>query len=144
MSTPIPRKPKLQRQKTCGGLGYESSSRSIITSAAQGLSTDSQQSTKSCLALPSSSLVTTPLLRHHVSVEGACTGSTSHSHRSDTKREIFKWSGVTVSFDADSVTIENEVNGSVPGLKSLGKEVQSTTFIGTLISYVVEKFSISR
>ncbi|CAG7722711.1 unnamed protein product, partial [Allacma fusca] len=39
-----------------------------------------------------------------------------------TKRETFKWSGVIVSFDADSVKIENEVNGAPPGIKTIGKE----------------------
>lgn len=39
------------------------------------------------------------------------------------RRETFKWSGVTVSFDAESVKIENEVNGAPPGIKKIGKEV---------------------
>ena len=103
----------------------------------RGPSSDSQQSRNS-LQVPGS-LTTTPLVQHRTMVgkRGASNGSqlvhqysdsTTGGTRSDnnttgSKRERFKWSGVVVSFDADSVKIENEVNGAPPGIKTIGKEV---------------------
>lgn len=114
----------LQRQRTCGGLGSTNSPRSIGGGGGQGFSTDSQQSTKSCLNVPSS-LAATPLLRHQVSADGRYAGGAGAGSTPQSKREVFKWSGVTVSFDADSVKIENEVNGGLSsGIKSIGKEVR--------------------
>lgn len=132
---------KLQRQKSCGGVGTGGGS--LGNAPFRGPSTDSQQS-KQSLPLPGCSGMSgaagTPLLsrkntnsnnnnnHHHPPQHQHSTGC---QHNSDSgtggskvdRRETFKWSGVTVSFDAESVKIENEVNGAPPGIKTIGKEV---------------------
>lgn len=138
---------KLQRQKSCGGVGTGGS---FGSAPFRGPSTDSQQS-KQSLPLPGCSSGgggagqnQTPLLsrkntnpnnnnnnRHHHHYQHHRQQSTGAQQHSDSgtggsrfdKRETFKWSGVTVSFDAESVKIENEVNGELPGIKKIGKEV---------------------
>lgn len=112
---------RLEKQRTQGGLC--GGGRALGNA---GISTDSAQSKGSSLCPPviSSSV---PLLQHQGSGDGSQSQGThlssphlSQGIKARSKREIFKWSGVTVSFDADSVKIENEVNG---GLKTFGKEV---------------------
>ncbi|CAL8147880.1 unnamed protein product [Orchesella dallaii] len=112
---------KLQRQKSCGGVGTGATSGAAPF---RGPSTDSQQS-KQSLPLPGcsgGSVTATPLLNRKT-FNPQHSDSTGGS-RVD-KKETFKWSGVTVSFDAESVKIENEVNGAPPGIKKIGKEVLS-------------------
>lgn len=109
---------RLQRQKSCGGVGAGGS---LGSAPFRGPSTDSQQS-KQSLPLPgcSVSVAATPLLsRKNPQHSDSGTGGSKFD-----KRETFKWSGVTVSFDAESVKIENEVNGAPPGIKKIGKEVR--------------------
>jgi len=143
MSTPVIQEPlsavggtrrRLERQRTHGGLCGSAR----ILGTTPGFSTDSGTSVKSAagLVVPISS--STPLLRHQVSGDGSAsislgTGGSISPHRplpgsssiqrSKLQREVFKWSGVTVSFDAESIKIENELNGGPPGLKTIGKEV---------------------
>jgi len=114
---------KLQRQKGVGGIGNQS-----VMPPARGPSSESQQS-KGSLNIIHGSLTASPLLSrsqaqsHHPPINQQTSDSgTGGTHRSE-RRETFKWSGVTVSFDAESVKIENEVNGGPPGIKKLGKEV---------------------
>lgn len=107
---------KLQRQKGLGGIGN-------VPPPPRGPSTESQQS-KCSLTLPpgTGSVSESPLLNraqeqhHHHSQTIRHQHSDTSGTKSD-KREILKWSGVTVSFDADSIKIENEVNGGPPGIK---------------------------
>jgi len=120
---------KLQRQKgiaetPLGGVG--------------GPSVDSQQS-KNSLSVPlaSSTTTTTPssCRRHHVNPQLVQQlTSDSGDTRSAERRAKFKWSGVTISFDADSAKIENEVNGAPPGIKSIGKEVGNISISSFLLS----------
>jgi len=133
---------RLERQRSCGGYAGTSGI-GQPPGPYRGPSTESQQSRVS-LRVPGS-LTATPLLGHknNNSATPSRTGtsivhqlthqysdSTTGGTRSDnnlpihpSKREKFKWSGVIVSFDADSVKIENDVNGAPPGIKTIGKEV---------------------
>lgn len=115
---------KLQRQKGLGGIGNPTT-----VGADRGISTESQQS-KCSLPVPSGSISTSPLLNrggqyHHHPHPLHTQQSDTSGTKSDSKRETFKWSGVTVSFDADSIKIENEVNGGPPGIR---KEVSFKFF----------------
>lgn len=60
------------------------------------------------------------------------------------RRETFKWSGVKVSYDAESVKIENEAtaNGVPPGppMKAIGKEVGHTQSIIFFITFTYSLF----
>jgi hypothetical protein len=131
---------KLKRQKGVGGIGNQAAP---FGGPFKGPSSDSQHS-KYSLPLPprqtdsgtESPLLSRinhqyqPTLSHHHSNPNPTSPSSGLQHQqSDTsgtrsdKKEILKWSGVKISFDADSVKIENEVNGGPPGIKKLGKEV---------------------
>ncbi len=108
---------KLQRQKGLGGIVGEKT----LSEPPRGLSTESQQSKCSLYGSVSAS----PLLnrscqyQHHPQIIPHQQSDTSGT-KSD-KKEVFKWSGVTVSFDAESAKIENEVNGGPPGIKEVFK-----------------------
>lgn len=121
---------KLQRQKGVGGIAGSLG----FVGPQRGPSTESQQS-KCSLPVLSGSLTASPLLHrpHHAQTVTHQHSDSTGGTRSENKREIFKWSGVTVSFDAESVKIENEVNGAPPGIKKLGKEVLT---IFTLYLYI--------
>jgi hypothetical protein len=117
---------KLQRQKGVGGIGNQAIPTATTTGPHRGPSLESQQS-KCSLSVPPGSRTASPLLHRQavplIHQQPSADSGTGGTHRSE-RRETFKWSGVTVSFDAESVKIENEVNGGPPGIKKLGKEVQ--------------------
>lgn len=132
MSSSLLRNPKLERQKRLEELSNNAPIR--------GLSSDSQKS-KVSLTVPNNTFIKcsasnklpSPLSQQHShSHLQRNNHSHSHSHSNDTtprsdRKEVFNWSGVTVSFDAESIKIENEVNSSLSGIKSIGKEVNICT-----------------
>ena len=134
-------KSKLKRQKNYGGFENppEEGSGAVVaphSGPLRGPSTESQQSRNS-LQVPGS-LTTTPLVQKKPATgngsqalihqySDSTTGGTRSENNMGSKRERFNWSGVVVSFDADSVKIENEVNGAPPGIKAIGKEVGNAT-----------------